>query len=123
MLRIVYIRRAVNIFHPIFCYKRFRLYRKSIYAGYIVHMFTIMMYIVGMYSVVAHTINGFSPSPSKADTCIGYFADFVVFDIDVCNKSGTDGYTSPIFVGYIGYQVIRYGLKRTQFSFVRRVVW
>ena len=75
-----------------------------------------------MNTVVTHTVHRLCPSPSQADTGIGYLAYLVMLYVDVFHISGTDSQTTPILVRDIREVVVCNVLMRTNFAQVCRVI-
>ena len=123
MIRIVHIPRLINTMHAILRYITFRLRTECVNTCHIIHVFRIMMNQIGMYSVITHTIHSLRPSPTKTDTTIRHFTDFIMLDIDVSYISRSNGKASPIFIAYFREIAIIDLLLCAYFPTISRIVW
>ena len=72
-----------------------------------------MVDVIGFNPIAPHSAFQQGPSPAHTDTWIIDVADFIMYDMDILYISGSDAYTSPIFIGHFLNQVVPYGDSRT----------
>ncbi len=68
----------------------------------------IMMYQIGMHTVVAHAVDCASPSPPETYATVGHITDLIVLYIDTLDVAGSNAERAPVLVGYICDEIIGY---------------
>src|SRR5690554_3723918 len=80
------------------------------------------MDFIGVDSVVPGGGNRPGPPPADADTGIIDIMDLIMFYIDILRIAHTDTYTTPIFIGGIGNQVVGDMKMRHQLSLILGII-